>query len=175
MIVVSAEPGAARGRLACGSLAIHCSLGVNGITWRKTEGDGCTPAGTWPLRRVFYRPDKSLTPQTALPLVPIDRSMGWSDDPADPISYNRLVTLPYPYSHEVLWRADDLYDVMVELGYNDAPPVPGLGSAIFLHVESPDQAPTAGCVAVPLPVLALLLAEIRLAATITISDGRGQR
>ena len=33
------------------------------------------------------------------------------------------------------------------LGYNDDPPEPGRGSAIFLHLAKPDYAPTQGCVA----------------------------
>ena len=74
-------------------------------------------------------------------------SLGWCDDPADPIHYNRLVRLPFASSHERLWRDDRLYDLVVELGYNDAPPVAGLGSAIFLHLERPDGGPTEGCVA----------------------------
>lgn len=33
------------------------------------------------------------------------------------------------------------------LGHNDAPPVPGLGSAIFWHCRQPDARPTEGCTA----------------------------
>ena len=32
-----------------------CSWGRNGITLNKVEGDGCTPIGSFPLRRIFYR------------------------------------------------------------------------------------------------------------------------
>jgi L,D-peptidoglycan transpeptidase YkuD (ErfK/YbiS/YcfS/YnhG family) len=48
----------------------------------------------------------------------------------------------------------------VPLGYNDAPPVPGLGSAIFLHVARPDFSPTEGCVALPRDNLLTLLAAL---------------
>ena len=78
------------------------------------------------------------------PLAPSD---GWVDDPAD-ANYNRLVSLPYPASAEQMWREDDLYDALVVIGYNMEPVVPGAGSAIFLHIATPDFAPTAGCVAV---------------------------
>jgi L,D-peptidoglycan transpeptidase YkuD (ErfK/YbiS/YcfS/YnhG family) len=37
--------------------------------------------------------------------------------------------------------------------------VPGLGSAVFLHVARPDWEPTAGCVALPLPDLLRLLTD----------------
>ncbi len=56
-----------------------------------------------------------------------------------------------------MWRDDDLYDIVVVLGHNDAPPVPGLGSAIFLHVARPDFAPTEGCVALAFPDLLAFL------------------
>ena len=72
--------------------------------------------------------------------------MGWCDDPKDDDNYNKLVELPYLYSHEKLWRDDDLYDIIVELGYNDRPPIKGRGSAIFMHVMARDGSPTAGCI-----------------------------
>ena len=74
---------------------------------------------------------------------------GWCDDPSH-AAYNRQVTLPFGHSHETLWRADGLYDLIVVLGHNDDPPAPGLGSAIFLHVAAPDYTPTEGCVALAL-------------------------
>ena len=59
--------------------------------------------------------------------------------PADPL-YNCPVSLPHLASHERMWREDGLYDLVVVIGYNVDPAVPGLGSAIFLHVqrEKPD-------------------------------------
>jgi L,D-peptidoglycan transpeptidase YkuD (ErfK/YbiS/YcfS/YnhG family) len=47
-----------------------------------------------------------------------------------------------------MWRDDAVYDLVVELGYNDDPVIAGAGSAIFLHVARPDYAPTEGCVAI---------------------------
>ena len=44
------------------------------------------------------------------------------------------------------------------LGHNDDPPVPGLGSAIFLHLARPDYGPTEGCIALARPDLQGLLA-----------------
>jgi L,D-peptidoglycan transpeptidase YkuD (ErfK/YbiS/YcfS/YnhG family) len=46
-----------------------------------------------------------------------------------------------------MWREDGVYDLVVELGYNDDPVVAGAGSAIFLHLARPDYPPTEGCVA----------------------------
>ena len=76
-------------------------------------------------------------------LTPID---GWCDDP-DHKKYNRFVSLPFAGSHEDLWREDHVYDIIVEVGYNDDPPVPMLGSAIFMHIAREIYDPTQGCVA----------------------------
>lgn len=134
------------GRLHLGNLLYRCALGRGGVKAEKREGDGATPAGLFPLRRVLYRADRLTAPATLLPLSAIEPHDGWCDDPADP-AYNRQVRLPHGARAENLWREDALYDVVVVLGHNDDPPRPGLGSAIFLHVASSDYAPTEGCVA----------------------------
>ena len=126
----------------------------------KREGDGATPLGIWPMRRVWWRQDRlPAAPVTQLPLRAIQLQDGWCDAPGDP-AYNRPVTLPYPASAEEMWREDGLYDLVVELGHNDDPPVPGLGSAIFLHVALPGRDFTQGCVALPLADLLELLAQL---------------
>jgi L,D-peptidoglycan transpeptidase YkuD (ErfK/YbiS/YcfS/YnhG family) len=145
------------GCLTAGGIVLPCALGRSGVREAKREGDGASPAGTWPLRRVLFRPDRIEPPATDLPVSAISPDDGWCDDPADP-HYNRLVRLPHGASAEALWRDDELYDVVVVLGYNDDPPRPGLGSAIFFHLATPDFAPTAGCVAVHRPDMIRLLA-----------------
>ncbi len=138
-----------------------CALGRGGLKIDKREGDGATPVGAWALRRVLYRADRLLAPPpTALPVAAIGPRDGWCDDPAD-AAYNLAVALPYPASHERLWRDDRVYDVIVVLGHNDTPPAPGLGSAVFLHVARPGYLPTEGCVALALPDLLALLAQAR--------------
>jgi L,D-peptidoglycan transpeptidase YkuD (ErfK/YbiS/YcfS/YnhG family) len=106
---------------------------------------------------VLYRGDRVVRPATGLPLQMIRPDDGWCDDPADR-AYNRQVRLPHPASHERLWRDDHLYDLVVVLDYNLARPVPGRGSAIFLHLASPGFAPTAGCIAVTEPAMRRILA-----------------
>ena len=146
------------GRLTAVDIVLPCAIGRSGVSDAKQEGDGASPAGTWPLRRVLFRPDRIERPATNLPVSAISPDDGWCDDPADP-RYNRLVRLPYGASAESLWRDDELYDVVVVLGHNDDPPRPGLGSAIFLHLATADYAPTAGCVAVHRPDMVRLLAQ----------------
>jgi len=127
---------------------------------RKREGDLASPAGVWPLRQAFYRPDKfAAPPQTRLPLTPLSPELGWCDASADP-AYNRLVALPYPASAERLWREDGVYDLIVVLGYNDDPPTPGAGSAIFWHLARPDWRGTEGCVAITRAAMLEALAQI---------------
>ncbi len=119
----------------------------------KREGDGCTPLGHWPIRAALLRPDRMPAPATALPWRWLRASDGWSDAPADP-AYNRPVSHPHKFSAEQLWRDDHAYDLILILGHNDQPPAPGLGSAIFWHLEQPDHRPTEGCIATaPEPLL----------------------
>ena len=141
---------------------VRCSLGRSGVrpAADKREGDGASPLGVWPMRRVLYRPDREPAPATGLPVTALGPDDGWCDAPGDP-AYNRPVRLPYPASAEHLWREDRVYDLIVILGHNDDPPVSPMGSAIFLHLTQPDGAPTAGCVAVQRADLLDLLARAR--------------
>lgn len=154
------------GRLAVRGAVFRAALGRGGVRQHKMEGDGATPAGVLPLRRVLYRLDRMRPPACAVPLEPIGETDGWCDDPAHR-DYNRMVRLPHEASCEELWRRDEVYDVIGVLGWNDAPVVRGRGSAIFLHVARPDYAPTLGCVALALPdllhVLAAGVTELRIA------------
>jgi L,D-peptidoglycan transpeptidase YkuD (ErfK/YbiS/YcfS/YnhG family) len=146
------------GELAWRDLTMRCSLGKSGVRVDKEEGDGATPVGVLPLRRILYRADRLPPPRCALPIEPIASDDGWCDDPTHR-DYNRLVRLPHDARHEEFWRRDAVYDVIGVLGWNDTPVVKGRGSAIFLHVARPDYAPTEGCVALGLPDLIRLLAE----------------
>jgi L,D-peptidoglycan transpeptidase YkuD (ErfK/YbiS/YcfS/YnhG family) len=135
----------------------RCSWGRAGLVAEKREGDGGTPQGRYPMRRVLYRGDRLEKPLTSLPCQIINPDDGWCDDPKD-LNYNRPIKLPYLASAEEMWREDHLYDLVVVLGHNDDPPIPGLGSAIFFHLAGLDYAPTAGCVAVILPDMLEILA-----------------
>jgi L,D-peptidoglycan transpeptidase YkuD (ErfK/YbiS/YcfS/YnhG family) len=150
----------------------RCCVGRGGIREHKQEGDGATPAGLLPLRRVLFRADRGPAPRTALPVEPISAFDGWCDDPAD-AQYNRPVRLPYPAHHEELWRQDGLYDVVGVLGWNDGPVVRGFGSAIFLHIARPDYSATEGCVALSAPDLRAVLAAGLSAVRIGPAELRG--
>ncbi|MBZ0216701.1 MAG: L,D-transpeptidase family protein [Fimbriimonadaceae bacterium] len=149
-----------KGFLTLGGTRMPCALGRGGIRAAKREGDGATPGGVLPFRRVFYRPDRVTRPQTGLQCHALTRRLGWCDDPQSG-AYNQLIRLPFPASHELLWRADHLYDVVIELGYNDRPAIPRHGSAIFMHLAARDFAPTEGCIAVRYADMLRLLRRVQ--------------
>ena len=143
---------------------VPCSLGKNGVTEYKREGDGCTPTGTFILRRGFYRSDK-----VSLELSKFSRSFftetrpefGWCDDPLSELYNQFLNSVPITASYENLWlESSPVYDLLGVIGYNDDPPVPYLGSAIFFHVTE-TYGPTAGCVAIAMKDLQWILQNIK--------------
>jgi L,D-peptidoglycan transpeptidase YkuD (ErfK/YbiS/YcfS/YnhG family) len=155
------------GRLSWPGDSTRAAIGRAGVSRRKVEGDGATPEGVFPLVAAFYRADRVSPLPTRLALQPLAPNDAWVDDPADP-NYNRLVGLPYPAHTEAMWLDDAVYDLLVVIGYNTAPVVPGAGSAIFLHVARADFAPTAGCVAIAAPVLAALMPRLGPGSKIAI-------
>ena len=157
----------ADGVLGFAGARYRAALGRGGLTAEKREGDGATPLGVWPMRRLLWRPDRGGDPVTGLQTLPIRPNDGWCDAPGDP-NYNRPVPLPYPASAEHLWRDDGIYDLIVVLGHNDDPPVSPMGSAIFLHLARPDYAPTEGCVALARRDLEALLSRARLGDVLEI-------
>lgn len=166
-LVVSSQDG---GTIAWGDVHRRCALGRGGIGVKQGEGDGVTPQGTWPLRRLFYRADRVPAPRCFLGATMLHSYDGWGDAPDDP-GYNRLVRLPHAASHEVLWRDDHLYDLILVIGFNDDPVVAGKGSAIFLHLARPDFSPTEGCVALAKSDALAALAQLRPGDVIRICQG----
>jgi L,D-peptidoglycan transpeptidase YkuD (ErfK/YbiS/YcfS/YnhG family) len=162
------------GRMRLGRRLVRCALGREGVcvAAEKREGDGRTPAGLWPLRRLLWRADRRPAPGRRLPAMAIGPRDGWCDDPGH-LDYNRPVRLPHPARGERLWRADHLYDVVVVLGHNDDPVVPGAGSAIFLHLAAAHYRPTQGCVALAPPDLALFLRLASPGDAIEVRPPRG--
>ncbi|GIL40770.1 L,D-transpeptidase family protein [Roseiterribacter gracilis] len=170
MISVSQdEHDRARGIVRWGDQHAPCALGPGGIKREKREGDGVTPAGLFPFRRVLYRADRIEKPKTILPVAAIEPDDGWCDAPRD-LAYNCQVKLPFDASHEVLWRDDALYDLLVVIGHNDDPVLAYGGSAIFLHVAREDFAPTHGCVALQVSDLRNLVSVIGRATLLRIGE-----
>lgn len=147
-------------KLSFNGRVYRCAIGKAGISADRREGSNTTPSGHYALRECWYRPDREPRPATGLELRAITPQDGWCDDAGHP-DYNRHVTLPFAASHEKLWREDGIYNLLVVIGFNDAPVVPGKGSAIFLHVAREGYLPTEGCVAVSEDDMFELLAGLK--------------
>ncbi len=50
---------------------LRCALGRGGVRADKREGDGATPVGDLPLRRVLYRADRVAAPACRVPVEPL--------------------------------------------------------------------------------------------------------
>ena len=120
------------------------SIGKTGITDNKREGDNATPSGNHKIISVLYRPDRVTKPCSWAKIIkPFDI---WSDDIRDP-DYNMIGKRPYQYNHELLWRADPIYDIVLTTDWNWPIAIKGRGSAIFIHSWRRPRHPTEGCIA----------------------------
>ncbi len=157
---------------AAGMAPMRAIIGKAGLIAgaAKREGDMATPVGRWALRHLYYRQDLLGPVNADLPKSVITPHCGWCDDP-DHKDYNRYVLLPFTASHEVMWRNDGAYDLVVMLGFNDAPPVAGRGSAIFLHCIAEGKTSTAGCVAIERAALLQLMAKLDADQYLSIDAG----
>ena len=132
-----------------------CQLGKNGKVpnYKKREGDKCTPIGKFIIKSILFRKDKKLniTLRKSIKnkVFYIYKNYGWCDD-INCKKYNQLVNLTpkFDYSHEELYRIDDVYDIILELNHNQNPIIRNKGSAIFVHCSFNDLRNTNGCIAV---------------------------
>ena len=124
----------------------RCSIGKNGLTKNKKEGDKKTQKGTFGIESLYYRKDRLIKPITSLKCVEIKKNMGWCDDIYFPKKYNKLIKIEKKIKHEILNRRDHKYDLLIPIKYNFKKPISGLGSCIFIHLTK-DYKPTAGCIA----------------------------
>jgi len=123
-----------------------CSIGKNGLSKKKIEGDKKTPIGLFKISHLYYRKDRVEKPQTYLRCVTIKKNMGWCDDPADKKNYNKLIKINKDIKHEKLYRKDKKYDFFIPIKYNFKNTILGKGSCIFIHLTK-NYLPTAGCIA----------------------------
>ena len=123
-----------------------CSIGKNGISRKKKEGDKKTPKGNFSIQNLYYRSDRIKKPITKLKCIEIKKNMGWCDDVNEIKKYNKLIKINKKFSYERLYRKDHKYDLLVPIKYNFNKIVPGKGSCIFIHLTN-NYKSTAGCVA----------------------------
>jgi L,D-peptidoglycan transpeptidase YkuD (ErfK/YbiS/YcfS/YnhG family) len=167
-IRVVPRPGQrSRGWLFAGPLTMPAALGRSGVRANKREGDGGTPRGSYHPVRLWWRADRLAMPATLLPGRRIDPADAWCEEPTDR-RYNRPFRRSANEPGDRLYRPDSLYDLIVEIDHNRRPRVAGRGSAVFIHIARPGFAPTAGCIALRLHDLRLLLTRIGTKTRISI-------
>ena len=156
------------GYLKYKNLWFRCALGKAGIGKKKVEGDNITPKGTYKIIRIFYRKDRIKKIKTKIKIFKINKNMGWCDDPRS-AAYNQLISLPYKYNCEKLYRKDNIYDLIIVLNYNINPTIKKKGSAIFIHIAKKNYSPTKGCIALSKINLLKILNKINKKTKIKIS------
>jgi L,D-peptidoglycan transpeptidase YkuD (ErfK/YbiS/YcfS/YnhG family) len=156
------------GYLKYGNLKFKCALGKSGIGNKKIEGDKITPRGTFDIIKIYYRSDRIKKLSSKFRLIRITKKMGWCDDPKSK-KYNQLIKLPTKYSHEILYRKENIYDLILVLNYNMKPTFKNKGSAIFIHIAKKNYKETAGCVALKKVDLIYLVKEIQKSTKVNIN------
>jgi len=132
-----------------------CSIGKNGKTIKKIEGDNKTPKGLFALGPLYYRKDRILKLSTKLKKIEIMKNLGWCDDVKSKL-YNKSIKTNNNVRHEKLYRNDKKYDLLIPIEYNFKKPKKNKGSAIFLHLTS-NYRKTQGCVAIKEKDMLILL------------------
>ena len=145
--------------LNCGNYKVKCAVGKRGIKIKKKEGDLITPKGVFKIKRVLYRKDRIGRLNTKLNATPIKRNMGWCDDPNSRF-YNKIISFPFNFNAEKLYKKESIYDIILVLNFNMNPIRKNKGSAIFIHVAKKELTPTKGCVAIRKNDLKKILSKI---------------
>jgi L,D-peptidoglycan transpeptidase YkuD (ErfK/YbiS/YcfS/YnhG family) len=156
------------GYLKYKNFKFRCALGNGGIKKKIKEGDRITPKGIFKITKIYYRADKIKKIRTKVKTIRIKKNMGWCDDPRS-ISYNKQIKLPSKFSHEKLYRKDNLYDLVLVLNYNSNPIIKNKGSAIFIHIAKKSYKNTNGCIALKKKHLIKLLTKIKKNTQVKIS------
>ncbi len=132
-----------------------CSIGKNGKTSKKIEGDNKTPKGLYTLGPLYYRKDRLPKLSTKLKKIEIMINFGWCDDVKSKF-YNKPIKSNINVRHEKLYRNDKKYDLLIPIEYNSKKTKKNKGSAIFLHLTS-NYKKTQGCVAIKEKDMLILL------------------
>ena len=156
-------------------------FGVNGLSGRRSEGDGTTPTGIFTLPMAF---GIKADPGTKMPWYAVNSGSWWNENSQD-ANYNSWqpncppsvcweASTKAAYSSEHLADYDPQYNYSVFIGFNAGlvrirPPARPSGSGIFLHVFGSGH--TAGCVAVSQSALVSILKWLDPAAAPHIAIG----
>jgi len=146
---------------------LKCIIGKSGLTDTKKEGDFATPKGTFKLGLLYYRADRIKSPKCKIRKKIIKKNMGWCND-SKSIKYNKEIHFPFNHNAEKLYRKDKIYDIFINIKYNQSPTVKEKGSAIFLHLKKENYKSTSGCVAIAKKDLLKILPYINKSTKILI-------
>jgi len=127
-----------------------------------------TPKGKFKIKSILYRKDRIFNIKSKIKKLPIQKNMGWCDDPKSK-KYNKLIRFPFKYNAEKLYRKDNTYDIILVLSYNFNPIKKGKGSAIFIHVAKRDYKSTAGCIAISKKDLNKIIKKINKKTIVSIN------
>ena len=83
-------------KLLINDYKVKCAIGKRGIDIKKKEGDQITPKGKFKIVKILYRKDRISNLKSKINKMPIDKSMGWCDDPKSK-QYNKLINFPFKY------------------------------------------------------------------------------
>ena len=146
---------------------LKCTVGKNGISYKKKEGDNKTPRGKFKIEYILYRKDRIINLRTSLKILEIKKDMGWCDD-SNSKNYNQLIKIPFKYSYEKLWLKENIYDIILVLNYNIKPVIKNKGSAIFLHIAKNKYQSTKVCIAISKSNIKLLVSKLNLKTKLII-------
>ncbi len=153
--------------LIVGDFKFRCSIGKNGLSKNKIEGDKCTPQGTFEIGSLYFRKDRNQKPKTDIKTKIIKKNMGWCDDPKSKF-YNKEIKIDKHIKHEKLFRKNSIYDYLLVIKYNTKKRYPFKGSAIFIHLTK-NYKPTAGCIALKKKDFLIMLKLINKKIKVSIS------
>jgi L,D-peptidoglycan transpeptidase YkuD (ErfK/YbiS/YcfS/YnhG family) len=148
-----------------------CAIGKRGIGLKRKEGDLITPKGNYKIKYIMFRKDRIRNIKSKVKKIEIKKNMGWCDDPRSK-GYNKIVKLPSVYSHEKLYKKENIYDIIIVLNYNMHPIIKNKGSAIFIHVAKKNYKKTEGCVAVGKNYLLKIIKELKKNTKVRIENRR---
>ena len=146
---------------------LKCSIGKNGISKNKFEGDLSSPKGKFGLGTLYWRADRVEKINTKLHCKKIKKNMGWCNDSNNKL-YNKEIKISKKIKHEKMFRKDYKYNYVIPIKYNTKNIKIGKGSAIFIHLTKNYKA-TAGCIALKKKDFLIMLKLISKKTKIKIS------
>ena len=146
-----------------------CVIGRHRLTEHKREGDSSTSIWTFHFNKIYYSSDRLGSIEFIIDSSIINKNDVWCDDQKSHL-YNQYIQFHFHENAEHLYRDDHIYDIVCILNYNTSPIIPGLGSAIFLHIAKPDLSGTEGCIAIERESLIKIATNLTADSTIEIKN-----